>query len=96
MNAILALGTLLHRRYEIIRLLGQGDFGAVYRARDRRGASPPSLVAVKQMPVQIIVGFIARMLGYPNSYPYTVVESENQHDQPVDRGREPRQFPHSH
>jgi len=55
MNAILAPGTLLHRRYEILKLLGQGDFGVVYRARDRRGASPPSLVAVKQMPVQMIV-----------------------------------------
>jgi serine/threonine protein kinase len=55
MNAILTPGTLLHKRYEIVKLLGQGDFGVVYRARDRRGASSSSLVAIKQMPVQMIV-----------------------------------------
>ncbi len=33
---MLTPGSLLQNRYEIVQLLGQGGFGAVYRANDRR------------------------------------------------------------
>jgi serine/threonine protein kinase len=48
-------GTILHRRYRIIQLLGQGDFGAVYKARDLSPAGTNRLVAIKEMPMQLIV-----------------------------------------
>ena len=55
MNTSLPAGTVLHQRYRIIRRLGQGDFGTVYQARDLRPASRPRFVALKQMPMQMIV-----------------------------------------
>jgi|GEM_PF-1741468 len=43
---ILTPGQLIQERYQIIRLLGSGGFGAVYLAEDRRLARP---VAIKEM-----------------------------------------------
>lgn len=48
-------GTLLHKRYEVMKLLGQGDFGAVYQARDQKAATNNRFVAIKQLPMQLIV-----------------------------------------
>ena len=42
---MLAPGTFLQNRYEIVRLIGEGGMGAVYLARDQRLDSP---VALKQ------------------------------------------------
>ena len=36
MDASLEIGAVLHGRYEIIKILGLGDFGVVYQARDRQ------------------------------------------------------------
>lgn len=47
--------TLLHRRYQIIKVLGQGDFGTVYQARDLKARSTPRQVALKQMPMQMVI-----------------------------------------
>jgi len=55
MSAVLQAGTLLHKRYEIIAVLGQGSFGTVYHARDRRAGKRDPSVAIKQMPAQMIV-----------------------------------------
>jgi len=55
MSTSLKAGTLLHQRYKIIRLLGEGNFGKVYQARDRRAGKSPRFVAIKQMPIQMIV-----------------------------------------
>ena len=55
MSLPLAAGTVLHQRYVIVRLLGQGDFGRVYQARDRRPGPGPRYVALKQLPMQMIV-----------------------------------------
>lgn len=55
MDGILKAGTILHKRYEVVRILGEGDFGVVYHARDRRAANTPKHVAIKQMPMQMIV-----------------------------------------
>jgi serine/threonine protein kinase len=55
MIARLAAGTLLHKRYEIIKPLGQGDFGVVYKARDKQAVRTNQFVALKQMPMQMIV-----------------------------------------
>lgn len=48
-------GTVLHKQYEVVKLLGQGDFGAVYQARDRKAVKCDRFVAIKQMPMQMIV-----------------------------------------
>lgn len=45
---------LFKKRYEIVGLLGQGDFGIVYQARDRQTADIDKFVALKQMPMQMI------------------------------------------
>lgn len=55
MSARLQAGTLLNKRYEIITLLGQGDFGVVYQACDKQALKSHALVALKQMPMQMIV-----------------------------------------
>jgi eukaryotic-like serine/threonine-protein kinase len=48
-------GTILNSRYEITALLGSGDFGAVYQARDLQDDGACPWVAIKQMPMQSIV-----------------------------------------
>lgn len=53
MSAGLNAGTLLHRRHDINRPIGQGDFGPVYQARDRRAARPPRHVALKRSGNQV-------------------------------------------
>ncbi len=55
MISSLQKGILLHKRYEIIKVLGAGDFGTVYQARDQKAVNTPRFVAVKQMPMQMIV-----------------------------------------
>jgi len=55
MSVTLEVGTLLHKRYEIVKILGQGDFGIVYQARDTRAVNSDRNVAIKQMPMQMIV-----------------------------------------
>ena len=55
MSVTLEVGTLLHKRYEIVKVLGQGDFGVVYQARDKRAVNIDRFVAIKQMPMQMIV-----------------------------------------
>lgn len=55
MNTTLQKGTLLHKRYVMIKILGAGDFGTVYQARDTKAVSTPRYVAIKQMPMQMIV-----------------------------------------
>jgi eukaryotic-like serine/threonine-protein kinase len=48
-------GTILDSRYEISGLLGWGDFGTVYQARDLQDDGSCPYVAIKQMPMQSIV-----------------------------------------
>ncbi len=55
MNVILKVGTRLHKRYEIVKVLGQGDFGIVYQVRDKWADKVDCFVAIKQMPMQMIV-----------------------------------------
>ena len=55
MTANLQKGKLLQRRYRIVRLLGAGDFGAVYQARDLKAVKRDHFVAIKEMPMQSIV-----------------------------------------
>ena len=55
MSTSLKAGTILHKRYKIIRLLGEGNFGRVYQARDQRAVKNHRFVAIKQMPMQMIV-----------------------------------------
>ena len=55
MTANLQKGKLLQRRYRIVRLLGAGDFGAVYQARDLKAVKRDRFVAIKEMPMQSIV-----------------------------------------
>lgn len=55
MTANLRKGKLLQRRYRIVRLLGAGDFGAVYQAHDLKAVKRDRFVAIKQMPMQSIV-----------------------------------------
>jgi len=55
MSATLKRGVVLHKRYEVIRILGEGDFGSVFQARDRKAVNTPGFVAIKQMPMQMIV-----------------------------------------
>ena|SRR6185436_2410396 len=55
MDKILNKGTLLHKRYAIIKVLGHGDFGVVYEARDTQAVNGPRFIAIKQMPMQMIV-----------------------------------------
>jgi serine/threonine protein kinase len=55
MNDLLAEGVVLSRRYKIVRLLGEGDFGRVYQALDIRSTQAPRYVAIKEMPMQMIV-----------------------------------------
>ncbi len=47
MATILQPGTLVDNRYRVVRLIGQGGFGAVYEAEDTRFRN--SIVAIKQM-----------------------------------------------
>jgi serine/threonine protein kinase len=55
MKATLTKGIILHKRYEVIQVLGAGDFGTVYQARDQKANGSPRFVAIKQMPMQMIV-----------------------------------------
>lgn len=55
MTAKLKKGTILQKRYRIVRLLGEGDFGAVYQARDLKAGKRDHFVAIKEMPMQSIV-----------------------------------------
>ena len=55
MDTILKKGTILHKRYAIIKVLGHGDFGVVYQARDTQAVNSPRSIAIKQMPMQMIV-----------------------------------------
>lgn len=55
MHATLKKGTVLHKRYEIVKVFGAGDFGTVYQARDTKAVNTPRYVAIKQMPMQMIV-----------------------------------------
>jgi serine/threonine protein kinase len=57
----LEIGTILNDRYRIISVIGQGDFGTVYRASYQRPSDGTgrlagiSEVALKEMPMQMIV-----------------------------------------
>src|SRR5262245_13584675 len=53
--ATLETGTILHKRYVIVKVLGRGDFGVVYLAHDRWAAKGAEQVAIKEMPMQMIV-----------------------------------------
>jgi len=55
MSKDLITDTIFHKRYKIVKLLGQGDFGRVYQARDLRASKDRTFVALKQMPMQMIV-----------------------------------------
>jgi len=55
MTISLTEGVILHRRYKIVRKVGQGDFGRVYQACDLRSSQGSPLVAIKEMPMQMIV-----------------------------------------
>jgi serine/threonine protein kinase len=55
MDASLEIGAILHERYRIIKVLGSGDFGVVYQAFDGQGSGRGETVAIKQMPMQMIV-----------------------------------------
>ncbi len=52
---ILTTGAVLKDRYVIVKVLGEGNFGVVYQARDRQKGIGPKRVAIKQMPMQMIV-----------------------------------------
>ncbi|MEW6085411.1 MAG: serine/threonine-protein kinase [Chloroflexota bacterium] len=52
---ILEKGRILHNRYRVVKILGQGDFGTVFQARDLRPKNRPRFVAIKQLPMQMIV-----------------------------------------
>ncbi len=54
-DEILKTGTVLRDRYVIVKVLGEGNFGVVYQARDEQAAATPKRVAIKQMPMQTIV-----------------------------------------
>lgn len=55
MSTSLEPGTILHKRYKILKVLGHGNFGTVYQARDQRAGKNHRFVAIKQMPMQMIV-----------------------------------------
>jgi serine/threonine protein kinase len=93
-SAILPPRTLLHRRYQITKLLGQGDFGTVYQARDLKARSTPRHVALKEMPMQMIVDCerqadIRAQLIHPNIprlYDYFVTKDHSYLVQQLVRG----------
>jgi serine/threonine protein kinase len=52
---ILTAGALLNKRYEIVKVLGEGSFGVVYQAREKRLVRGGRPVAIKQLPMQSII-----------------------------------------
>lgn len=46
----LAAGTILDNRYRIVKLVGQGGFGAVYRAWDMALSQPVALKRHDRLP----------------------------------------------
>jgi serine/threonine protein kinase len=56
----LSPGQILNNRYRIVRLLGQGGFGAIYRAWDlNMERDSPSMVT---RPVMVIIAGIIRII----------------------------------
>ncbi len=55
MKPLLEKGTILNARYKLVAVLGGGDFGIVYQARDLQDDGSCPMVAIKQMPMQSIV-----------------------------------------
>jgi serine/threonine protein kinase len=54
-DEILPAGTVLKGQYVIVKVLGEGNFGVVYQARDQKKGAARKRVAIKQMPMQMIV-----------------------------------------
>ena len=48
-------GHLLKNRYRLVRVIGAGDFGTVYLAEELQDTTPLRHVALKQLPMQMIV-----------------------------------------
>ena len=94
-NATLETGTVLCERYEIIKVLGAGSFGVVYQARDEQSTNSDKLVAIKQMPMQMIVNCerqadLRATLTHPaipHIYDCFVVEANSYSVQDLIRGR---------
>src|SRR5262245_51365270 len=51
----LETGTILHKRYAVVKILGSGDFGVVYLARDKRATKVKDHVAIKEKHMQMSV-----------------------------------------
>lgn len=84
-------GTILHRRYKVVRVAGEGDEGVlIYLAHDQRAQKGQRRVALKQMPALLIVdcerqadlrgtlhhSAIPRVLGYFSTAKYAYLVQE--------------------